>query len=162
MTELEKQQHREFLRQAIALARENVLSGKGGPFGALIVKDGEVIARAGNEVLSSKDPTMHAEVNAIRQACQKIGTFELTGCTIYSSCEPCPMCLGAIYWARPKSLFFAADRKCASRYGFDDDLIYQEMALSVGQRKIPTVYMPLDEAENPFQEWDQKADKILY
>ena len=162
MTEQEKQQHKQFLQEAVRLARENVASGKGGPFGAVIVKDGQVIVRACNQVLESKDPTMHAEVNAIRQACQKLGHFELKDCIIYSSCEPCPMCLGAIYWARPKALFFAADRKTAGAHGFDDDFIYKELVLPTDQRHIPTVCMCLDEAEDPFVAWDKKTDKVQY
>jgi len=162
MNETDLQQHKKFLREAVELAKDNVATGKGGPFGAVIVKDGEVIARAGNEVLFTQDPTMHAEVNAIRQACRKLGKFELTDCIIYSSCEPCPMCLGAIYWARPKALYFAADKKCAARHSFDDDFIYKEIALPLEKRHIPTVCVSLEEAEAPFVAWDKKEDKIAY
>ena len=137
-------------------------SGKGGPFGALIVKDGKILVRACNQVLDTKDPTMHAEVNAIRQACKQLGHFELQDCIIYSSCEPCPMCLGAIYWVRPKALFFAADRKTAGAHGFDDDFIYKEIALPSDKRHIPTVCMQLDESEEPFICWDNKTDKVQY
>jgi len=162
MTEQEMQTHQKFLQEAINIAKENVHTGKGGPFGAVIVKDGKIIARAGNEVLGTKDPTMHAEVNAIRQACKQVGHFELQDCVIYSSCEPCPMCLGAIYWARPKALFFAADRKTAAQHGFDDDFIYKEMDIPYPQRHIPTVCMAVDSAESPFIAWDEKDDKVRY
>ena len=162
MTEREIQTHQKFLREAVRLAEENVATGRGGPFGAVIVKDGQIVASACNEVLGTQDPTMHAEVNAIRQACKKLNTFELKDCVIYSSCEPCPMCLGAIYWARPKALFFAADKKCAARYGFDDDFIYKEIALPLEQRHIPTVCMAIDASEEPFIRWDEKTDKTLY
>lgn len=162
MTEQELKLHKKFLQQAIELARANVRTGRGGPFGAVIVKDGQIIARGGNEVLYTKDPTMHAEVNAIRQACKQLGHFELQDCVIYSSCEPCPMCLGAIYWARPKALFFAADRKTAAKHGFDDDFIYKEIDLPCEKRHIPTVCMAIEDSEVPFVTWDQKEDKIQY
>ncbi len=162
MTETEKQEHKKFLQEAVRIARENVATGKGGPFGAVIVKDGKIIASGGNQVLGTNDPTMHAEVNVIRQACKKVNHFELQDCIIYSSCEPCPMCLGAIYWARPKALFFAADRKTAGAHGFDDDFIYKEIVLPTEQRHIPTVCMQLEEAEQPFVAWDQKTDKVQY
>ena len=162
MTEEEKQQHKHFLQEAIRLAKENVSSGKGGPFGAIVVKDGQIIASATNHVLETNDPTMHAEINAIRQACKKLGHFELSDCIIYSSCEPCPMCLGAIYWTRPKAVFFGADHRMAGRHGFDDDFIYQEIFRPMDQRHIPTVCMQLDSAEEPFIEWDNKTDKIQY
>lgn len=158
----EEAQHRIFLQQAIELARENVATGRGGPFGALVVKDGAVLARSGNQVLAEQDPTLHAEVSAIRAACRKLHRFELTDCIIYSSCEPCPMCLGAIYWARPKALYFAADRTTAARHGFDDDFIYREIALPAAQRHIPTRQIQLDGAEAPFVAWDQKTDKVPY
>ena len=123
MNEQKLQTHKKFLQQAINLARENVATGRGGPFGAVIVKDGEIIARGSNQVLSGQDPTLHAEVDAIRNACKKLNNFDLKDCIIYSSCEPCPMCLGAIYWARPKALYFAADRHTAARHGFVDTVI---------------------------------------
>ena len=158
----EPEQHKKFLRQAIEIARQNVASGRGGPFGAVIVKDGQIIAQAGNEVLAENDPTLHAEVNAIRRACKKLNTFELKDCVIYSSCEPCPMCLGAVYWARPKALYFAAERHCAARYNFDDEYIYKELVLPLEKRHIPTVCVKLAEAEEPFKKWDEKEDKISY
>ena len=158
----EYKEHEKFLQEAIKIAQENVASGRGGPFGAVIVKDGQIIARASNEVLSSQDPTMHAEVNAIRQACQKLKNFELKDCVIYSSCEPCPMCLGAIYWARPKALYFAADRHCAARHGFDDRFIYEQITVTPSSRKILTVHLSMPNDEKPFIVWDQKEDKIQY
>ena len=162
MTEEEFNIHKKFLQEAIHLAQENVSTGRGGPFGAIIVKEGQVLARACNEVLGTHDPTMHAEVNAIRQACQKLNHFELTDCVIYSSCEPCPMCLGAIYWARPKAVYFAANRATVGKHGFDDGFIYREIGLPLDQRHIPTVCITLDNAEEPFTFWDQKEDKIRY
>ncbi len=162
MEEKELQTHKLFLREAIKLARENVATGRGGPFGAVIVKDGQIIARGSNQVLGSKDPTMHAEVDAIRTACKKLNHFELKDCIIYSSCEPCPMCLGAIYWARPKALYFAADRHTAAKHGFDDKFIYDEIVKEPAQRGIKTVCITLEEREEPFERWDQKEDKMQY
>lgn len=162
MNEQEKQMHKKFLQEAVKLARENVTTGRGGPFGAVIVKDGQIIACGQNQVLSSKDPTRHAEVDAIRKACEKLNHFEIKDCIIYSSCEPCPMCLGAIYWARPKALFFAADRYTAAKHGFDDEFIYKEIVLPNEKRHIPTVCVQLDDAEEPFEEWTKKEDKVQY
>ncbi len=162
MNEQELQTHKKFLQQAINLARENVATGRGGPFGAVIVKDGEIIARGSNQVLSGQDPTLHAEVDAIRNACKKLNNFDLKDCIIYSSCEPCPMCLGAIYWARPKALYFAADRHTAARHGFDDKFIYDEIMLPLHQRSIHTECIALDGNEEPFDRWDKKEDKIQY
>lgn len=162
MDEKELQMHKQFLQEAVNLARENVATGRGGPFGAVIVKDGQIIARGCNQVLGSQDPTLHAEVDAIRNACKKLNSFDLKDCVIYSSCEPCPMCLGAIYWARPKALFFAADRYTAARHGFDDKFIYDEIALPAEKRHIPTVCIALEDNEEPFEKWDKKADKVQY
>lgn len=162
MEEKELEMHKKFLAEAVKLAQENVGTGLGGPFGAVIVKDGEIIARGCNQVLGTKDPTMHAEVSAIRVACSKLNSFELKDCIIYSSCEPCPMCLGAIYWARPKALYFAADQHTAAKHGFDDKFIYDEIALPKDQRKIKTVCIALDNHEKPFEEWTAKEDKIQY
>ena len=134
----------------------------GGPFGAVIVRDGKVIAEGWNEVTSSNDPTAHGEVVAIRRACEAVGSFSLTGATIYSSCEPCPMCLGAIYWARLDRLIFANSREQASAIGFDDSLIYDEVAKPISARLIPTIHMPLIEADEVFREWRNKPDKIKY
>lgn len=162
MEEKEQEMHKKFLAEAVKLAQENVSTGRGGPFGAVIVKNGEIVARSSNQVLSTKDPTMHAEVAAIREACGKLNSFELKDCIIYSSCEPCPMCLGAIYWARPKALYFAADQHTAAKHGFDDKFIYDEIAVPKEKRKIKTVRLELDTQEEPFKEWTAKEDKTQY
>jgi tRNA(Arg) A34 adenosine deaminase TadA len=133
-----------------------------GPFGCVIVKDGKVIARAHNTVTLTNDPTAHAEVMAIRKACKKLGTYQLTGCELYSSCEPCPMCLGAIYWSRPDKVYFACTRKDAAAAGFDDDVIYQELSLDIAFRKIPFEALLREEALHTFGEWDLKENKIKY
>lgn len=152
----------EFMREAIRLSVNNVKSGNGGPFGAVIVKDGKVIARGANEVTSSNDPTAHAEVVAIRKACEQLGSFQLDGCEIYCSCEPCPMCLGAIYWARPDKIFYANTKKDAADIDFDDDFIYKEIELPVDGRKLPTVQMMRDEAMEAFDLWKQSTIKNEY
>ena len=149
------------MREAIALAVKNVADG-GGPFGAIIVKDGKVIAEGWNRVTSTNDPTAHAEVTAIRSACAALGTFSLRGCDIYTSCEPCPMCLAAIYWARLDRVFFANSREDAAAIGFDDALIYGEVSKPIGDRIIPTTKLALPEAEAVFAEWQAKPDKIPY
>lgn len=162
MEQAELEQHQRFLKEAVKMAQKGIRQGKGGPFGAVVVKDGKIIARGCNQVTSSNDPTRHAEVDAIRKACKKLGTFELKDCVIYSSCEPCPMCLGAIYWARPKALFFAADRFTAAKYGFDDEFIYKEVPLPVEKRSLKTYCLALEDRNKPFEEWDEKSDKIAY
>lgn len=154
--------HIYFLHEAIKEARKGVKSSHGGPFGAVIVKGGKIIARGHNRVTSSNDPTAHAEITAIRQACTKLKSFELKDCILYSSCEPCPMCLGAIYWARLKALFFAADRIRAAASNFDDAVIYKEVPLSPGKRSLPTVCIKIPGRNLPFDEWDAKADKTEY
>ncbi|MCX7697483.1 MAG: nucleoside deaminase [Bacteroidales bacterium] len=151
-----------FLKRAIDLARMNVKMGKGGPFGAIIVKEGQVIAEGTNLVTSLNDPTAHAEIVAIRRATEKLKSFQLTGCTIYCSCEPCPMCLGAIYWARPDRIVFAATRKDAASAGFDDDFIYRELITSYQDRKIPTQHIQVDDYMIPFDEWNAYPNKIPY
>lgn len=153
---------KKFMREAIRLSIENVKSGNGGPFGAVIVKNGEIIARGANEVTSSNDPTAHAEVVAIRNACEKLGNFQLDDCEIYCSCEPCPMCLGAIYWARPKKIYYANTKTDAAGIDFDDDFIYQEIELPVSNRKLPTIQLLRDEAIVAFQEWSESTNKIKY
>ncbi len=150
------------MAEAIKLARENIPSGKGGPFGAVIVKNGEIIARGTNHVISENDPTAHAEVVAIREACKILGNFQLEGCEIYASCEPCPMCLGAIYWARPEKLFFAASRHDAADAGFDDHFIYQEIEVEINDRKIETRQMLQYEAQHVFDLWKKTEKKIPY
>jgi len=153
--------HDKFMREAIRLSRENVKNG-GGPFGAVIVKDGEIVASGWNQVTSSNDPTAHAEVVAIRNACEKLGTFQLDGCIVYTSCEPCPMCLGAIYWARPKQVFYGNTKKDAADIGFDDDFIYQELELDPAKRNVPFVEHLRDEAIEAFKDWTDNTDKIEY
>ena len=130
------------MMEAIALSQRFLEDGKGGPFGAVVVKDGEIIGRGSNRVTANNDPTAHAEVMAIREACQHLKSFQLTGCEIYASCEPCPMCLGAIYWARPDHIYYAAQREDCSEIGFDDSMIYHEIAVPPAERKIPTVKRP--------------------
>ncbi|HPB20512.1 MAG TPA: nucleoside deaminase [Bacteroidales bacterium] len=150
-----------FLKLAIELAKENVKNG-GGPFGAVIVKDGQIIAKGTNRVTSHNDPTAHAEIVAIRQACEKLNDFQLTDCIIYSSCEPCPMCLGAIYWARPKKLVFAADKFDAANAGFDDSMIYDEIQLPYSDRHLETINLRIDESLQPFELWMSENNKITY
>jgi tRNA(Arg) A34 adenosine deaminase TadA len=150
------------MRRAIALSRERMRAGDGGPFGAVIVRHGEVIAEGWNQVVSANDPTAHAEVMAIRRACASLGSFELSDCAIYTSCEPCPMCLAAIYWARLGRICYAADRSDAAAAGFDDELLYQEIALPIEERSIPTTRMLSAEAREAFEEWVRKEDKVPY
>ena len=151
-----------FMKQAIERAMENVLSGQGGPFGAIVVKGSRVIASGANSVTSTNDPTAHAEVIVIREACRILGTFQLTGCEIYTSCEPCPMCLGAIYWARPDRVYFAATASDAAEAGFDDSLIYREISEPHGRRRIPFEPMMREAGLEPFRAWMQKNDRIRY
>ena len=150
-----------FLKQAIEQAVENVRRG-GGPFGALVVRDGIVIAAGANQVTRTNDPTAHAEIVAIREACRVLGDFQLSGCDLYSSCEPCPMCLGAIYWARPARVFFAATHADAEAAGFDDSFIYREIAIPLAQRSIPMTHVPDQDSTLPFEEWRHKNDKTEY
>ena len=151
----------DFLREAIRVASENVANG-GGPFGAIVVRDGEVVARAANRVTSSNDPTAHAEVEAIREACRVLGTFQLEGCEIFSSSEPCPMCLGAVYWARPTAVFYANGREVALAAGFDDDHIYEEFLLPPEERRYPLARLEIDGADEPFRRWAEKTDRVEY
>ena len=151
-----------FMERAIELAIENVRSGQGGPFGAVIVKDGNIIAEGVNQVTVTNDPTAHAEVLAIRQACRKLGHFELKGCELYTSCEPCPMCLGAIYWTRLSRVFFGSLAADASKTGFDDSFIYREIAQQHSERGIPMIQIMREEALAAFRAWQEKADKIRY
>lgn len=151
-----------YMLEAIKKAEENIITGKGGPFGAVVVKDGKIIASVGNCVTSTNDPTAHAEVVAIREACKALATFDLTGCEIYASCEPCPMCLGAIMWARIDKLYYAADRIDASRAGFDDELFYTELALPVEKRKLKPTQLLRKEANKVFDKWNEETDKIPY
>lgn len=155
-------QHEKFLKMAINLAKKSAKEGLGGPFGAVIVKNGKVIAKAHNSVVPNSDPTAHAEVNAIREACKKLKDFELKDCIIYASAEPCPMCLGAIYWARPKALYYAADKKLAAKAGFDDSFIYKEIALPKNKRKIKTTKVNLAQDNDPFEAWAKNTTKTEY
>ena len=149
------------MRRAIALSEQSVRNG-GGPFGSVVARGGEIIAEATNSVTIACDPTAHAEVNAIRKAAQKLGTFDLSGCDIYTSCEPCPMCLGAIYWAHLNRIYYGNKRKDAARIGFDDDFIYKEIALKPADRhKQMSILLP-DEARRAFELWEQNTDKTLY
>ncbi|OFY09092.1 MAG: tRNA-specific adenosine deaminase [Bacteroidetes bacterium GWE2_42_24] len=151
-----------FMREAIRLASENIISAKGGPFGCVVVRNGEIIARAANSVTSSNDPTAHAEVNAIRLACKFLNAFQLSDCEIYTSCEPCPMCLGALYWARPKAIYFGASKTDAADSGFDDSFIYNQLELSSAERSIPQIQLLNEEATVPFKEWKTLLNKIEY
>jgi len=151
-----------FMQRAIELALENVRSGRGGPFGALIVKDGAIISEGTNRVTSTNDPTAHAEITAIREACKKLGTFQLDGCELYTSCEPCPMCLAAIYWARVDRIYYGNDRHDAARIGFDDELLYREIALPPEARSLDMRQMLSDEARETFDAWERKPDKTPY
>jgi guanine deaminase len=151
-----------FMARAIQLAIENVRSGQGGPFGAVVVKENGVIAEGANRVTASNDPTAHAEILAIRQACQKLGNFELKGCELYTSCEPCPMCLGAIYWTRLSRVYYGGFAADASRVGFDDSFIYREIAEPHPQRGIPMIQMMREEALAAFRAWEEKSNKITY
>jgi tRNA(Arg) A34 adenosine deaminase TadA len=151
-----------FMQEAIQLSIQNVLEGKGGPFGAVVVKDGKIIARGANSVTSLNDPTAHAEVVAIREACKTLNTFQLDGCDIYTSCEPCPMCLGAIYWARPSKLFYANSKEDAAAVGFDDKFIYEEIAKPIGARTLFTKQLLRDEAIIAFNNWTESNIKTEY
>lgn len=158
MTENDKN----FMLRAIELAQNGADENQGGPFGCVIVKNGEIIGEGNNRVTSTNDPTAHAEIVAIRNACQNLRNFQLTGCVIYTSCEPCPMCLGAIYWARPEKIFFACNKKDAAAVGFDDDFIYKEIETPIEARKIETVNFLREEGLKVFQNWANKTDKIKY
>jgi len=153
---------KKFMLRAIELAQKGMDAGAGGPFGAVIVKDGKIIGEGHNKVTSTNDPTAHAEVTAIRNACQHLGDYQLTDCTIYTSCEPCPMCLGAIYWARPKAVFMACTRKDAASIGFDDQFIYDEIDLPIEKRHIPIKRLLRKEALTVFGQWAKKEDKMDY
>ena len=151
----------ELMQKAIELSINSVRNG-GGPFGAVIAREGEIIAKGSNGVTIYNDPTAHAEVTAIRKACEKLGTFELKGCEIYTSCEPCPMCLGAIYWAHLDKIYYANDRKDAADTGFDDDFIYQEIEVKPQYRKKPSEILMREEGLEAFRIWNKKTDKIEY
>jgi len=158
MTEEDEQ----FMRRAIALAQEGVDRNVGGPFGAVVVRDGEIVGEGCNRVTSTNDPTAHAEIVAIRNACEKLGSFQLDGCVLYTSCEPCPMCLGAIYWARPAQILYAATHEDAANIGFDDQFIYEEIGKPIENRKIKTINFLHDEGLKVFENWADKTDKTEY
>ncbi len=155
-------QDREFMMRAIELARAGMAANAGGPFGAVVVHNGEVIGEGNNRVTSSNDPTAHAEIIAIRQACEALQNFQQDGCTIYTSCEPCPMCLGAIYWARPERVVYACTREDAARIGFDDDFIYNELKKANTDRELAMIRLMREDALEIFSEWAGKPDKIEY
>lgn len=150
------------MQEAILLSRNGMFNNEGGPFGCVVVKGEKIVGRGNNMVNSTNDPTAHAEVTAIRDACKNLGTFQLDDCEIYTSCEPCPMCLGAIYWARPKVVYYANNRQDAADIGFDDSMIYDEMKVDILQRKIPIHSLACDAALKVFEEWRNKGDKTVY
>ncbi|WP_342647704.1 nucleoside deaminase [Mucilaginibacter sp. CSA2-8R] len=159
---MENSKHQEYMRMAIALSEQNVAQGLGGPFGAVIVKDNHVVAASANTVVPSNDPTAHAEVSAIRLACQELNTYNLEGCIIYTSCEPCPMCLGAIYWARIEKIYYANNKSDAAAIGFDDQFIYEELDRPKEERKLPMVEMLRNEALGAFNAWKISVVKTHY
>jgi guanine deaminase len=161
MTDVENEDLRHLAR-AVALSREHMNDGAGGPFGAVIVRDGQVLAEGWNQVTSTNDPTAHAEVTAVRLACAAIGDFSLEGATLYTSCEPCPMCLASAYWARVSRIVYANTRADAAAIGFDDSLIYEEIAKPVSERVIPMDHVPSLEAKAAFDAWADKGDKVRY
>lgn len=150
------------MREAIRLSIQMMRRGKGGPFGAVVVRNGKIVGRGFNQVTSANDPTAHAEIVAIRAACQRLKTFQLDDCDLYTSCEPCPMCLSAIYWARLRSVFYGNTRKEAAKIDFDDDFIYREVALPIGKRTLKMKQLLHEEALAAFAEWQRKTDKVLY
>ena len=150
------------MMKAIALSKKSIENNQGGPFGCIVVKNDEIVGRGNNQVILQNDPTAHAEIVAIKDACKTLGTFQLDGCEIYTSCEPCPMCLGAIYWARPDIVYYANTRHDAAAIGFDDSMIYQEMAIDMNNRKIPTINLCRQNAADVFQQWAEKDNKTLY
>ena len=161
-TEADIEGNPKFMRRAIELATENVLAGSGGPFGAVVVRDGEIIATGVNLVTSTNDPTAHAEVVAIRAACLALGDFQLTGCEVYTSCEPCPMCLSALYWSRCGAIFYGNSAADATAAGFDDSFLYEEVKLPIDRRKLPMKRLLGDEAIGNFNTWRAQANKIEY
>ena len=155
-------QDTKFMKRAVELARSGMDANSGGPFGCVVVKNGEIIGEGNNRVTSTNDPTAHAEIVAIRAACERLGAFQLDGCSIYTSCEPCPMCLGAIYWARPAKVFYACTREDAAAVGFDDDFIYRELGKANDEREMVLINILRDEGLALFQNWSEKPDKIEY
>lgn len=152
----------DFMREAIELAVRSVKEDNTGPFGAVVVKDGQIVGRGNNQVTANNDPTAHAEVTAIRDACRNLGTFKLDGCELYSSCEPCPMCLASIYWARIDRVYFSANQRDAAAAGFDDAFLYEQVALPYEKRSLPMTLLLQDEGQKPFQAWNANENKIPY
>ncbi|MGE7775286.1 nucleoside deaminase [Chitinophaga sp. NPDC101104] len=156
------ERERKFMAMAVELSARGMRNGDGGPFGSIVVRGDEVVGKGWNQVLTHNDPTAHAEVVSIRDACQRLGTFQLTDCEIFTSCEPCPMCFGAIYWARPQRVFFANTKEEAAAIEFDDSFIYHELELPFSEKKIPFIPMPEEAAKDVFREWARKSDKTGY
>lgn len=156
------EQDKKFMQRAIDLAKEGVRKGAGGPFGAVVVKDGKIVGEGHNKVTSTNDPTAHAEVTAIRDACANLGTFQLDDCTIYTSCEPCPMCLGAMYWARPKLVYMGCTREDAAAIGFDDQFIYDEIEKDIDNRQLKILRLMRKDALEAFELWEEKQDRTDY
>lgn len=154
--------HKKFIQRAIDLSKKGMDNNAGGPFGAIVVKNGEIIAEGYNKVTSSNDPTAHAEVVAIRNACEKLGSFQLEDCIIYTSCEPCPMCLGAIYWSRPKAVYYACTKEDAAEIGFDDQFIYEEIESGIDNRKIKFINLNREEGKEVFKKWEVKEGRTDY
>jgi tRNA(Arg) A34 adenosine deaminase TadA len=159
---MNKAQQEQFILEAIRLSAHGMINNEGGPFGCVIVKNNVIVGRGNNKVISTNDPTAHAEIIAIRNACRHLGTFQLDGCQLYTSCEPCPMCLGAIYWARPEKVFYACTRADAAQIGFDDQFIYEEIMSDLRRRKIPMEQLLRSEALKVFSSWSEKLDKTHY
>jgi tRNA(Arg) A34 adenosine deaminase TadA len=156
------EQDKKFIERAISLSEKGMDNNAGGPFGAVVVKNGEIIAEGYNQVTSSNDPTAHAEVVAIRKACENLGTFQLTDCVVYTSCEPCPMCLGAIYWARPKAVYYACTKEDAAAIGFDDQFIYDEIEKDISDRNIKFINIEREEGQKVFNKWETKEGRTDY
>jgi len=154
--------HKQYMQEAVTAALKGMQNNEGGPFGCVIVKDGKIIGKGNNKVTSTNDPTAHAEVTAIRDPCKNLGSFQLEGCTIYTSCEPCPMCLGAIYWARPEKVYYGSTKTDAAHIGFDDDFIYEELKLPYADRSIPFEQLAPEVAITAFQKWAVKEDRTEY
>jgi guanine deaminase len=154
--------NKKFIQKAIDLSRAKMSANEGGPFGCVVVKDGKIIAEGWNQVISKNDPTAHAEMQAIQKACQVLNNFQLTGCDVYTSCYPCPMCLGALYWTRPERIFYANTAEDAANIGFDDSFIYEQIQLDPKKRTIPFEQIESDEAIQVFKEWEEKEDRISY
>lgn len=157
-----EREQQSWMEKAVKIALENVLQSHGGPFGAIVVKGGQIVGTGSNQVTATNDPTAHAEVQAIREACRNLGTFQLTDCELYTSCEPCPMCLGAIYWARPKIVYFASTKQDAAKIGFDDQFIYEQIGIPYENRSIPFLQIHSENYLAPFEAWGEAQNKVEY